>query len=298
MNKLKIFVLLTLLCVSPHLLAASSGGFPSRPKFQELYVKNNSLGGENVTRSVFIEAPPDSPDILILNAITNFTKRAGMVKFKRDGVHRWSMGLDSDVEGGGNTGSSFYFRAYNDAGVALGGPQMRIQRYNGGFVEIGAAGGLVVANTLNVSGGIDIQSWLFSTKSCAAGYTRVTPNFCLLNDASGAGTAIVVADGCKATPSPHADATNVLLRVQTWGVSQNAVGNRALSLASYRDIACAGVHDKLDRTVREWNATAGSIALDEAEFMVTARVVAGNFYLKRLDAGQAAALVLIQGYYD
>ncbi len=62
---------------------------------------------------------------------------------------RWDMGKDSTAEGGSDSGSNFYLRAFTDAGVAIDSP-LTIDRVAGGLVTVSRP--LLVAGDVTFSG--------------------------------------------------------------------------------------------------------------------------------------------------
>lgn len=139
---------------------------------------------------------------------------------------------------------------------------------------------------------------LTSSKPCASGYTRVTPNFCRVN-ADGAGVSLT-RDACTTITAPSSDSKAILFRIDLQVISANAVANRFARVQTYTSNACAAGDNiyRVYHELREWNATAattmGFLTVDLLS------PYSGNAFLKMDDDGgnSSVAFYYIIGYFD
>jgi len=100
--------------------------------------------GDVMTGSLTIQ-PASGPPLLVLNKTGAVPM--GIISMT-SGISRWSMDLgDGAPESGGNAGSNFYIRRYDDAGAQIGLP-MIIDRASGAVTF----GGALTAPTANING--------------------------------------------------------------------------------------------------------------------------------------------------
>lgn len=146
-------------------------------------------------------------------------------------------------------------------------------------------------------GAHSVSGTLSSTKACAAGYTRVLPNFCKRNPPLPAYSALVY-NTCTAVTPPSGDATGVLLSLQARAWSANAIADRYSYTATYTDAACVNVYSTIHAAGREFVATAGVVVADTlGDYFVPAAAPAIKFSL-RDGGGMGDSYYLLIGYFD
>lgn len=138
-----------------------------------------------------------------------------------------------------------------------------------------------------------------STKACASGYTRVSPNLCLRDPTDSTTT---VMGACSGITLPDSAAKAVILWVMLSARTNNLVQNRNVTAQSYTDAACTAGNETgyWNLQAREWVAVlAGSLAASYGSEKVIR--VSGDFGLKFTNdpaSGQGDAAYRIRGYYD
>jgi len=141
-----------------------------------------------------------------------------------------------------------------------GGPDPDFRLYRG---AIGSE--VQVLDVDQSTGNATFSASLLSTKACAAGYTRKTPNLCLKD------VELTVtwtdAAGCTARTlggTLPADATAVLLNVRWRALSNNAVGIRQNDVFFWKEAACTNPGSLSYFGLREQAATAAGTDLGGA----------------------------------
>lgn len=145
---------------------------------------------------------------------------------------------------------------------------------------------------------VDNDGSLVSQKSCAAGYTRATPNLCLI-DVRGSNQ-ILTSSVCTTVAAPAAGAKAVLVMASALARSANAIGARNALIYSYTTSGCTVVQRRLVESLAyEFSAVASqTLSVDSAEVLVP--VVSGNIYLRSsVDAGGiSTGFYVVHGYTD
>lgn len=120
----------------------------------------------------------------------------------------------------------------------------------------------------NTGGGtLAVSGTVSSTKACAAGFTRIGPNYCANDDYSSTGTAWADAVACTArtlTPAVPADARLVVLKIQWQMLSNNAIATRSNSVQFWTSVTCTGASSRShweSVEVREFAAVAAGTNL-------------------------------------
>src|SRR3569832_1711139 len=99
---------------------------------------------------------------------------------------------------------------------------------------------LTTAMTISSTPSINIAAPLTSTKSCASGYTRLTPNYCRMTNVGSYVIAPSVAAGCTAVAAPAADAKTVKVALTDKEQAANVAGNDGRgTLEAWSDSGCS-----------------------------------------------------------
>lgn len=149
------------------------------------------------------------------------------------------------------------------------------------------------------AGTVTFKGSAVSTKACAAGYTRMTPNLCLRDNPS-AGTSLV-RDTCTTIAAPDSAAKVVVVGVNTIAISNNAAPVTRVAQAFIATSAtCATAWIASSAQTTEQVALAAGNALGQDFSLGLAPVSAGNFFLVFTDdaGNQGAATYRIMGYID
>lgn len=160
------------------------------------------------------------------------------------------------------------------------------------------SGTVTMSGTPTLSGAFIVTATVSSTKACAAGYTRVGPNFCLRT-----GSITVVAltrDACTSITPPDSGAKALLLHVNISAKSGNAADTRFAAVQTYDNAACTtGNSMRSSIYAREDPPVAAGTDLAVLEGTNVMLVTASNYVIFVDDAGnQGAGNYLIQGYWD
>jgi hypothetical protein len=138
-----------------------------------------------------------------------------------------------------------------------------------------------------------------STKACASGHTRVSPNFCHKDSANSLTFTQTANSTCaQATAiSGVSDATAVMFRVEMAVVSLNSVGLRQAVQNVYgpTDSACTGAATSNFLTVHE------AVAVGPATTLLVSRTdTSGRTYIKNISNSNGGGTVSFypMGYYD
>lgn len=167
---------------------------------------------------------------------------------------------------------------------------------------IGGAIG-VHTHASNASGGgtLNLSGTLASTKACASGFTRVSPNFCLRDNTGSVAVFSQSATGCVlSTALSASDVKAVLLRITQDVVSTNLVSLKVASVRIYAvgDTTCAGAnYVELDANIHEAVAVAAGTPLLRRESHHIVRTSStGVFPVQWVSGGTVAGTV--DGYFD
>lgn len=299
--KMKIFKLLTLLVLAAPLVhgygqcsiahAAGSGGFPSKPTFAKITIKPNETNG---AVKVYQR---DGNDL-------------GFVLFGSTGATH--PAFTNSVEGI-STGDSAYLTSsiyWNGSGwiasegtAGNGFASMLILNNAGCLVSFQSATGLtggaaaVPAEVLCIKR----DGSMSSSKACASGFTRITPNFCSRGTNSSNYVALV-RDTCTAVARPSADTVAVLVRATSRADSANAAGVlRTTQVSGYVDTSCAGTAKVITRAAAyEHTAVASNTELASDQALAVLHLTGTNFYLQFSDdaGNQGDGSYSIEGYFD
>lgn len=168
----------------------------------------------------------------------------------------------------------------------------------------GTISGIYALSGTPTIGAVTFSSTVASSKSCAAGFTRVTPNFCKYNSqASSSGL----------TPDNTCHSIDF---AGTWGVpssvtvvesdfiinivSNNAIAQRRLLVTLYADSGCATAKSTIDETAREQAAVAATALLTiyqrRTDFLAANAVL--YYKAQTIDGSTHAAYFAVAGYYD
>lgn len=152
---------------------------------------------------------------------------------------------------------------------------------------------------LNTGGGtLSLSGSLTSTKACAAGYTRITPNFCTRD--SNLGNSSLTVNTCTAVALPTANAKALLIWTSLVVSSSNAVGQRDTALSGYDNATC--VSPKLTEVAiqtYEFSAVLSTtIAVHHGYFVL--QTPSGNPTLQYTSSAGNSGQVLYQvrGYWE
>lgn len=146
-------------------------------------------------------------------------------------------------------------------------------------------------------GAHSVTGALASTKACAAGYTRLTPNFCTRNARTISNTALT-RDTCTSVTVP-AGATGILVRIHNWIGSNNAIAPRNVYVRAYNEATCnvANQFDLVTFDLREFAAVVAATVIGSTTTHIV--VPAPVWFQFADDAGnQGQAFFDIQGYFD
>lgn len=164
----------------------------------------------------------------------------------------------------------------------------------------------LVSGTVSVSGGAisgstgAFSSTLSSTKACAAGYTRMGPNFCAKNSGAAGGTSLV-RDTCTTVATLPADAKMALVHVYVNAISANSIAQRTANVESYSGNTCAALYRQVAAaTAYEFSAVAAVTLATDSNTEVLPLDASADFFLKFFDdAGNTGTgFYEIVGYFD
>lgn len=249
MRKIKSLTLLALLAVSPLLLGAGLGGFPSQPKFKKTEVNSTGLAlpactTDPATCATFTVTAENSTNNAGTSArgmarFVNATTHANIiidgngvaaVRFAQLGGMRWNFKKNAAAEIGANAGSDFEIQSFDDTGVHLGYP-------------------FIITRSNNK---VSIVGTLYSSKACAAGYTRKSPNYC----GAGTGSSLLTTAGCYAVGSSASDAVSQDYVFDVQITSANAVAERSILAELHTNSSCTAIAETLAWRTYEFSAVA------------------------------------------
>lgn len=135
-----------------------------------------------------------------------------------------------------------------------------------------------------------------SAKSCASGYTRISPNYCRLNG-SYLGT-VLTRDVCTTVAAPATDAVLVDMQFIAEANGASGIASRNSGVAGYTGGGCSTAQNVVLAQGYEFVATTSTIS--KTFGVVSVKVVGGNSYVKQYDdAGNTGSgRYLIVGYHD
>lgn len=263
--------IILLLLLFPLLASATgSGGFPSRPTFQQ----------------EIIQPPVDEPLVFKLKSRDSGTSQTGRILFQRNGFDRWDIRRGSDAEDGTSLsghygGSSLTFHPLDNAGIFTSCNNLTFAR----------------------DGTSSFCGTVSSTKACASGYTRVGPNFCIKDN--GVFDAIITptVGVCTATTALTGvtDAKAVMVHVIQTLQSTNAAGaDHQQNAILYSDSGCALSPTNQNVQAREFSATAaGTAILQVTNDRPVKSSATGVFYVKTVEVnGPHQMEIQVLGYFD
>lgn len=190
---------------------------------------NVSNGGANLLNTTLTNPTLVGVTITGSENINGAAGTGRALNYQTSGVNRWILQTNTTAEGGGNSGSDFQILTVTDAG-AFNDTALAIARVAGGTVQFGASRPVTIGGTFS------------SSKACAAGFTRITPNYC----AATPGNAVQTwTDATACTQRTFlntlpADAAQVYLKIQWQALSNNAVGSRTNGVLFFPSNACTG----------------------------------------------------------
>lgn len=284
MKKIKIFLFVLLLPVSP-LVMADVGLFDQLTVTQPPYTPWNLYPDPN--GSLVVNGAVDRPAVITINASSSEdvgpASPPATLRLNANGLRRWGVRKSTDVENGNNSGSSFQIERFDDAGNHMMPHPIIITRADG---------------TVTLSGA------LVSTRACAAGYTRVGPNFCL----SDIGGAQVFDSSVSCTETTAltgvSTAKAVMATVSLAATANNATGLRQVTLQAFgqTDNTCATVKDSSTIAAYEFNATAaGTNLVKTTDSRMIRSDTSGRFYAKSINNSSGTGFVArytVIGYFD
>lgn len=153
---------------------------------------------------------------------------------------------------------------------------------------------------------VDTAGYSHSTKSCAAGFTRETPNYCRVNSRANETYTLAVACGTLSfgAVTLPADAVAVRLNILFTALANNAVGLRTNSLYFFGpgDPTCLTIITQSGHALYEFSAVAAGTAIGRINTQKTVPLAATNTI--RLQAantggnGNMNAVISVEGYFD
>ena len=156
--------------------------------------------------------------------------------------------------------------------------------------------------SLSINLDVGVTGTLSSTKACAAGFTRESPNFCrIINETAMTWTAGSTCTGQSTGSLLPAAAQSVLLYVILDTYSINAIGGpRDFGVVFYNETACTNINGRARLATWEYVATAASSLIARTTVTLNVRLTASNT-IRTADSGSAAGRVfqgVVLGYFD
>lgn len=165
---------------------------------------------------------------------------------------------------------------------------------------LGAAASGANSDITSMSG---LTGAVSSAKTCASGYTRVSPNYCKRIDTSGSSS--LARDVCTAVAAPSADAKAIEFQFIAIAGAGNANAMRYAIVSGYRSTGTCIFNTQqglVQTQVYEFNPIgAGSnVSISTGVVLVAPPSTGGNAYLLLDDdsGNQGEGLYVIVGYYD
>lgn len=159
------------------------------------------------------------------------------------------------------------------------------------------SGGLTVVGNVDVTGAISISSNFTSSKSCASGYTRITPNLCLQTGATS--STALTRDACTTIAAPSG-AKAVWLEIFVSAHTANAISVRQAQVGVHDTSGCTTAAGVSVGVLAREEVAAANTNLAEFTGPTFAVVFSGNFFLKFTDdtGNNGTATYSLRGYYD
>jgi hypothetical protein len=152
---------------------------------------------------------------------------------------------------------------------------------------------------LSSLGTVNVTGTLSSTKACASGYTRMSPNFCSNNTRP---FTALTRDACTTVARPAAGATGALIFAFAQVTGSGAIGQtRSASVYAFTANTCATVlRDIVSTQSFEFSTASGSIMSSDYGTSFVPYDGSGNLYLRLSDdaANTGASSYGVQGYFD
>ena len=149
----------------------------------------------------------------------------------------------------------------------------------------------------NTGGGtLALSGTLSSTKACAAGYTRLGPNFC--GSTSAYATTVLALDACTALTNPASDAKALLISASVQLQTNNTVSGKFTQVDAFNDAGCATLLDRVQWRAYEDPANAVSVIIGGGNVNLIVR--GSTPYIKFSDdtTNQAIGSYALIGYFD
>jgi len=172
------------------------------------------------------------------------------------------------------------------------------------FTDTGA-GNVTINPDLEMNGSVTAP-WNFattvtSTKACAAGYSRITPNWCLRDTQTS--TSSIPSATCTTIAAPDGDATSIILSMASGAGSNNAIGQRWAHAYQHTTSGCISVRKTLIQHLDYEEVAIGPgtvLSQSFSEVTVANDSVGGSIYIKASeDAGTYSSVSYgVIGYYD
>lgn len=161
--------------------------------------------------------------------------------------------------------------------------------------------GLSVTTVDFPNGDVNITDSLTSSKACASGYTRISPNYCTSDTPSASYS--LTRDACTTITAPAADSKIISIQLSSAAKSNNGVLTRVTTIASYNDSGCiTQAAPVITAYAREDPAlSAGNfLALNSQNVFIKSSSAGSDVYLKLTDdaGNQGTGFYNIIGYYD
>lgn len=138
-----------------------------------------------------------------------------------------------------------------------------------------------------------------SSKACASGYTRKTPNYCVKDSRMFSG---MTRDACTSVALPAGDVKALLVSLRANAYSANSAGqDRSATVDVFTDSGCSTYYGDVSAfaEAREWNALAANIIASQS-VSVLVTPVSGYIYLRFSDdaGNQGTGYYAVLGYFD
>ena len=154
----------------------------------------------------------------------------------------------------------------------------------------------------NTGGGtLAVGGTLSSTKACASGFARISPNFCKATDfvanislSSGTCTATAAIAGLG-------DAKGVILKIISHVWTANVVGLLGVNVGVFltTDTTCVTQVGRVSASVREFVATPPELALRVSDSLIAASAANGSLRVQAVTlCSGCSADVYVTGYFD
>lgn len=183
------------------------------------------------------------------------------------------------------------------ARVAIGSGQSNLLVERNAAVTLSAYTGDIALGATN--GNVTVNTRFSSSRACAAGYTRVTPNYCQFS------TQLVytgfVRDTCTAIAQPtNALALDISTNMAVVASGSPVAASRDIVLTSYSDTLCASARRGVTIIQQQRLADANGTIHQATHGLQSVASVGGNFYFAFVDdtGNSNTASYAITGYYD